>query len=33
MDSKRFCEHAQNMLGDVKKEVGNNRMYAAKGML
>ena len=33
MGSKRFYEHAQNLLGDVKKEVGNNRTKEEKGML
>ena len=30
MGSKRLYEHAQNLLGDVKKEVGNDR---TKGLL
>ena len=25
MGSKRFYEHAQNLLGGVEKEMGNNR--------
>ena len=33
MGSKRFYEHAQNLLGGVKKEMGNNRTYEANGML
>ena len=31
MGSKRFYEYAQNLLGSVKKKVGNNRTYGAKG--
>ena len=33
MGAKRFYVHAQNLLGGVKKEVGNYRTYGAKGML
>ena len=31
--SKRFYEHAQNLLRGVKKEGGNNKTQGAKGML
>ena len=31
MGSKRFYEHAQNLLGGVKKEESNNRTYGATG--
>ena len=33
MGSKRFYEHAQNLLGGVKKEAGKIRTQGAKGML
>ena len=33
MGSKRFYEHAQYLLGGMKKEVDNNRTQGAKGML
>ena len=32
MGSNRFYEHAQNLLGGVKKEVGHKRTEGAKGM-
>ena len=32
MGSNRFYEHAQNLLGGVKKEVGNKRSWGAKRM-
>ena len=32
MGSKRFYEYAQNLLGGVKKEVGNNTTQGQKGI-
>ena len=31
MGLKRFCEHAQNLLGGVKKEVGIIELRGQKG--